>query len=323
MLDPKTTTVIVNPKARAGEVGRDWSALKERLIRHLGACRFELTRHAGHAELLAEDAVRRGATSILSLGGDGTHGAVVHGMLTADADPERVSFGPLPAGTGGDFCRMIIGERELEATARALYDAEPVTIDAGMTTYVTDDGVSESRYFLNMASCGANGLVDRMVNSSSKVLGGKISFLAAITRALFVYVPARVRIELDGRPLGEHLIDSVCACNGRFAGGGILFAPNARLTDGMLDVVVIPRQPLLEQALRMPRMYEGTYIGAEPYDDAIPEVFSDRGVELVITPVTEAPAWVDIDGEAPGMAPMTVRALPGALSVRGLKPGFL
>ncbi|MEL6181348.1 MAG: hypothetical protein AAFS10_20490, partial [Myxococcota bacterium] len=189
--------------------------------------------------------------------------------------------------------------------------------------YLNDAGERETRYFLNLAACGASGLIDRMVNSSSKALGGEISFFMAIVRALFVYVPARVRLDLDGRALGEHLIDTVCVCNGRYAGGGILFAPEARLTDGQLDVLVIPRQPLLEQVLRMPRLYQGTHVGAAPFREDIPRIFADRGVELTITPVTDVPAWVDIDGESPGRAPMTIRALPGALSVRALKPRFL
>jgi diacylglycerol kinase family enzyme len=120
------------------------------------------------------------------------------------------------------------------------------------------------------------------------------------------YRPARVRLWVDERELGEYSITNVCVCNGRFAGGGMMFAPAARLGDGLFDVVVM-REATLAQALALSgKIYEGRHVES-------PLVTVVRGRRVRAETVTADPAWVDIDGEAPGVLPVEARVLPGAL----------
>ena len=61
----------------------------------------------------------------------------------------------------------------------------------------------------------------------------------AVLRAQMKYKPAEIRLRIDGKDEGEHDISNVCVCNGRWAGGGMMFAPEARVADGMFDVVLL------------------------------------------------------------------------------------
>jgi diacylglycerol kinase (ATP) len=66
----------------------------------------------------------------------------------------------------------------------------------------------------------------------------------------------------------ELVIDlyNVVVANGQFADGGIPIAPQANLSDGLLDVVLVPKRPAVEMALLAAQMLLGKHISG----DAVP-----------------------------------------------------
>ncbi len=316
MLDPASTVVLVNPVAAGGRVGREWSEWKPRLEASLGPVSFRLTERAGHARDLATAAVQDGKTTIIAVGGDGTMNEVVNGIMNASPEPGVVTLGELPAGTGGDFRRLLAHGDDVFTAAAAMAEAPATPIDVGHVSWRADDGSTQSGWFLNITSFGIGGLVDRFVNASSKRLGGKLSFLLATGRASVTYKPARLKLVLDGETWGTWTVTNVQVCNGRFAGGGMHFAPDARLSDGLFDVVVIEDMPLLTQARGMKKLYDGSHV-QEPY------VHVKRARHVVAEPVTDHPAWIDIDGEAPGTAPAELTVHPGAIRLLDARPEVL
>src|SRR5437879_6491836 len=106
------TFAIVNPWAGHGRCGKRWPEIAARLR----AARVEFdsafTTGPGDATWLASDALRRGMTTVVSVGGDGTAHEVVNGFFEKDPDavvpinPEA-RFGLLPCGTGGDLARAL------------------------------------------------------------------------------------------------------------------------------------------------------------------------------------------------------------------------
>ena len=176
-------TLIVNPAAAGGRVGREWKAIEARIRDALGdTLQCVWTERQGHGVDLARDAVRQGSKTLISLGGDGTHHEVLNGLMAAGSESEDVRFGVLHAGTGGDFRRVLHGGGDFETSLKRLPNAGSFHIDVGSVSYFRDDGEPESRFFLNLASAGLAGVVDRMVNASGKRLGGKLTFLLATIR---------------------------------------------------------------------------------------------------------------------------------------------
>ena len=296
MLDPKTTVVVANPAAAGGRVGREWEKLSATIRRHLGDVQLHKTARAGHATELAASAVRDGALAVLSMGGDGTHNEVVNGIMAAEPPPGAVALGLLPAGTGGDFRRLVQHNTDVEAAAKALSTASSAAIDVGHVRFRHDDGQDRERFFVNISSFGIGGLVDRIVNRSSKRLGGKATFFISTARALVRYEPARVRLVVDDDEKGVFDITNIQVCNGQFAGGGMHFAPDARLGDGLFDVVVIEHRGLLRTIGTSGTLYKGTHV-------ELPEVKIFRGSRVEARTEHEAPAYIDIDGEAPRTLP--------------------
>jgi YegS/Rv2252/BmrU family lipid kinase len=304
---------VVNPNAAGGRVGKQWDDLERELRLRLGGVRFLLTERTGHATELARTAVAEGATTILSMGGDGTHNEVINGIMLAAPAPGAITLGLLPAGTGGDFRRMCISNADALTAATALPKAESKPIDVGSLSFLTDDGVTAQRYFINIASFGIGGLVDRYANESRKRLGGKATFYIATLKALAAYNPATVRVSIDGQDMGEHVITNVMVCNGRFAGGGMMFAPEARLGDGQFDVVFFQHKSALTTLAMSRSIYIGTHVNS-------PLVTVHRGSSIKAEILTEATAYLDIDGEAPGILPAEFHMHHHAIRLLDVRP---
>jgi YegS/Rv2252/BmrU family lipid kinase len=314
MFDPSTTLVIANPMARHGFVGAHWPELSARIQAVLGPVELGLTQSRGDGVRIGRDAIARGVRTIVSFGGDGTHSEVVDAIMQSEANKE-LTLGILHAGTGGDFRRMIPGAEEIESGCAAIREKPAVPIDIGWVQYVHDEGHTESRFFLNITSMGMGGLVDRFVAASPSKSSGKAKYFKAVLRAQMKYKPARIRIRIDGKDEGEHEISNLCVCNGRWAGGGMMFAPEAHLADGMFDVILLRATSTLRGLPVMAGLYKGTHVRS-------PIVTTYRGRRVEVE-MLENTAWMDIDGEAPGIGPAEFRIHAGAIRVIGIAPEFL
>lgn len=304
--------LVANPAAGGGRVGRRWDAVVSELRGVFPGLEARRTERQGHAGELAAEAVRAGETEVLSLGGDGTHSEVAAGIASVRSDGS-VALGVLHGGTGGDFSRLF-GDGTLVERAAHLAGAGSAPIDLGRVAYETDGGTRE-RVFLNEASVGMSAEVCARVNRSSKRFGAKGTFLTQTVRTLARYKPVPLVVEADGAVLWDREITTVVVANGRWAGGGMKFTPEARLADGALDVCVIrPGGPV--HSLRLPRhLYRGS-TGASDL------VRFGRGAEVVLRCPSGA-LLIEADGEVLGRTPIRCTVLPSAVRLMGADAAWL
>lgn len=305
--------LLLNPRAGAGRAAARRAELTLAL-RRAGA-RFEtrLTRGPGDATLRVRDAIREGAAGVAVVGGDGTLSEAAGGFFDADGALLETTMwlGPLPCGTGSDFRKTLGLGRDPHESVAHLLRARPRPVDLGYLRYVDDDGRPAGRAFLNIASCGLGGLVDRAVNSGPKWIGGTPAFFLGTLRAMTRYRNRRVRVTLDHGEPREMSILNLAVANGRFFGGGMEIAPRAKLDDGLFEVVALTVERLPAQLALTPHLYRGTLLGREG-------VFYERASHVVVEPADSGgPVLLDVDGEAPGALPGTFELHPGALSLRG------
>jgi YegS/Rv2252/BmrU family lipid kinase len=273
----------------------------------LGPYELVWTKAPRDGERIAREAVRSGVERLVVAGGDGTAAEVVSGLLGAGLGAyAEVAF--LPLGTGADFHRSLGIPRDLDGAVAALASGKGRRIDAGHVRYASADGASHESHFVNVASAGLSGVVTRKV-LGSKALGARLAFLFGTLRGLASFRPPRVVARLDGALLPVDEIALIAAANGRYFGGGMFVAPDARPDDGLLDVVVVPAfsKPVL--ITKLPRLYSGTHVD-------VPGVTVHRGRRLELE-ASGPPALGEVDGEPVAQLPMTVEVLPGALQVWG------
>ncbi|HXU74512.1 MAG TPA: diacylglycerol kinase family protein [Polyangia bacterium] len=305
-----TTVLVVNPQSAGGKTERRWPELRATIQEAYGSFEERFTRAAGDATEMTRKALRDGAELVVAVGGDGTINEVVNGFFDGEqAIAPKASFGIVPAGTGGDFIKTLGVPRDTFAAAASL-KSTPRAIDVGRLSYVRDDGSRAVRHFINIASFGIGGLVDRYVNQSSKTFGGKVSFAVATLKAGAKYKNAAVRLVLDGGPAREGKIYNVAVANGRYFGGGMKVAPDAALDDGWFDVITLGDFGFSDLLLRGLDIYTGKHLKN-------PKVTVHRARKIEAAPVDgAAEVLLDVDGEAPGRLPATFELLAGALQVR-------
>ena len=303
--------VILNPTAGSGGAARKKSAITRALTVAGVAPEVVHTEGPGDAGRLVREARRDGVDCVVLVGGDGTLNDAAQGFLETDG---TIASGPdlglIPSGTGGDFRRTFELGDAVEEAAERLLRASPRPLDLGLLSVTSHDGQLVRRAFLNIASFGIGGLTDRIVNSSPKWMGGKAAFFTGTLRAMLVYKNAPVRVRVDGQVWLEAPIFNVALANGRFFGGGMMIAPNADPSDGLLDVVALHDQSKLQSSLLAQHIYKGTHLG-------------QRGVSVTRGKVIEAEplaatteVLVDMDGETPGRLPLRAELSPGALRLR-------
>lgn len=286
----RAVALVCNPSAGGGRA----AALlprAERALRSLGlAVSSEVTRDLAHARALAGAAAGAGAT-VAALGGDGLVGCLAG---TLRERPGAV-LAILPGGRGNDTARMLGIPSAIEAACALLRDGREHPLDVG------DVG---GRTFVGIASLGFDSDANRIANAAPVRLG-RLVYVYGALRALAAWRPARFELRLDGEPV-MHTGYSVAACNSAYYGGGMRLAPDARIDDGLLDVVLIAAIARRRFLATLPRVFSGAHVR----DPAV-RVLRARTVEVD----ADRPFDVYADGDRIGSTPATISAVPGALRV--------
>ena len=314
MLSPRTT-VIVNPKSQGGKLGKRWRDVAETLGR---AFPFDeaITEGPGDATRLVRAALRGGAERIVAIGGDGTINEVANGFFEDGvAIAPAASLAIIPYGTGGDFRKTVNLSTDVGAAAAVIAANHTTRIDLGKLTYTTASGGTAVRMFVNIASFGSSGVVDKRVNESGKRLGSRLSFLVAAARTTWSYKNQRVQLVFDGRDRAEATINTVAVANGKYFGGGMKVAPDAELDDGVFDVVSLGDLTFGEIMKNSRRIYQGTHLTAD-------KVSARRAKVVEAEPIDAGEVVeLDVDGENPGRLPARFEIVPQALALVIPGPG--
>ncbi len=305
------TLVVVNPNSANGSTGRKWPEIRGALMEHIGSFEEKFTAATGHATDLVREGLASGAERIICVGGDGTNNEVVNGFFdgTTPIRPEAV-LGFVPRGTGGDLRKTLGIGKELSSCLPVLAGGRTLAADLGVVKFTDARGEPVQRLYINITSFGIGGLVDKKVNESSKALGGKASFFIGTLKALFAYRNKLVHLKVSSggeAVLDEHRrINNVAVANGQYFGGGMWVAPNARIDDGLFDVVVMGDMSKMDVIFKASRIYKGTHLALE-------EVEMVRGDHVEAD--CDQEVLIDMDGEQPGSLPISLDVLPKAITL--------
>jgi YegS/Rv2252/BmrU family lipid kinase len=301
--------LIVNPRSAAGRTGRQFDRIARAVRAAVGDFECAFTQAQGDGVRLAREALAAGGGLVVAVGGDGTASEVIDGLAAArPRDPDPL-FGFIPRGTGGDLRRTLGLPDDLDAAARALAGRRELICDLGRIEFAGPGGGPQVRHFANVAGCGISGVVSGEVNGGSKLGGGRLAFMLASAKALLRWSDQPVRWRADGGAWTEQPVTSLSVCNGRFFGGGMQVAPDARVDDGLFDVVIWSGLGLSDFVTKKRMLYDGTHV-------KLPNTRVVRAREVEVRPVSGAAVLLDVDGEQPGTLPARFAILPGALRVR-------
>lgn len=334
-MNPRRPLVIINPASARAR--RAWPMIKERLAQNgLSFDEYETTR-AGDATVKTRHALRAGYNTIAVVGGDGTLSETASGFFDFEEDEkETVSHLPsainsaaalalLPAGTGDDFARGLAGKREpLEKWLASFIkycrrneagDENPGEASGTRLIDVIHGRATDGeRDFicLNVATIGLGAEVAARVASQGNVmkrLPGEARFVAAALGALAAWCERKTRITIDdGAPI-ENGTNLLAVANGNYAGGGMLFAPEAQVDDGLIDFMLthdLMRRTILSE---LPRIRRGEHL-----NNPNVRIVRARCVR-VETETTRNALLVEADGNVRGHTPAEFQIMPMALRI--------
>jgi diacylglycerol kinase (ATP) len=295
----------------------------------------------GETEERTRAALAAGFGTVAVVGGDGTLSAAASGYFEpcdglAEGEVPRAvnpssALAVLPAGTGDDFARGLAGGRRepLEAWLARLVrrcggeafdpaDAAAAYLHGLETTLGVDvlfcsvGGGARRFVCVNAATLGIGAEVSGRVAAQGPALrrlSGETRFALAAARSLAAWRGRRVRVKVDGRLWQECGTNLIAVVNGAYAGGGMNFSPQASLTDGLLDVLVvcdISRPGLVRE---MARVRRGGHLDN-------PRVKLTRARHVRVEALSDSDALgVEADGDVRGRTPAEFRVMPAALRV--------
>ena len=286
---PRRVALLTNPVAGGGR----GSALLQPTLDRLRAGGLDVDVLVGRdvldAARLAGEAVRDRVDALVALGGDGLVNLAAQAVTGTD-----VPLAVVPAGTGNDSVRALGIPRDPAAAADVVLHGRPRLVDAGRVG---------GRVFLSVLSSGFDSRVNERANRMSW-LRGPARYPIAMLGELRVFRPVPYELVVDGEPWATPAM-LVAVGNGRSYGGGMQICPGAELDDGLLDVTVLTPLPTARFLRLFPSVYRGEHVGR-------PEVRTYKAKTVLL----DAPGMTAYaDGEPVGPLPLTVQAVPGALTV--------
>jgi diacylglycerol kinase family enzyme len=336
--------VIVNrAAARAREA---WPRVRAELARGGVAFDAHESERPGETEEHTRAALSERYATVAVVGGDGTLSAAASGYFALrdandDANDEggepravnaSAALAILPAGTGDDFARGLAGGKRapLDAWLARLVahcrnvergridDESDAVIRPSVTTRSVDvlwgsaDEGAHRFICLNGATLGIGAEVAGRVAAQRPMvrrLSGEARFAWAAVQSLAAWHVVPARVSVDGAAWVEGELNLVAVANGAFSGGGMKFAPEASVADGLLDVVTVRGISRAGLVRELARVHSGGHL-------ANPKVKLTRGRSVRIETIDAADSLaIEADGDVRGRTPVELRVLPRMLRV--------
>lgn len=240
---PRRLMIVINPKAGVvANKGADSIILAEarKLTYTLpGSAEAPLsydidvryTNAAGHATLLAAEAVQKGYYGILACGGDGTVNEVARGICGSE-----VAMGVIPLGSGNGLARHLGVPMTIHGAMKVIEEDRVLKAD-----YATANG----RPFFCTFGVGFDAEVTEKFNTRPG--RGFNNYIRTVMEEYFKYKAETYTIMANGRNITERAL-LVAVCNASQYGNNAYIAPHASIKDGLLDITVIHHGNFFEDA---------------------------------------------------------------------------
>lgn len=232
-------------------------------------------------------------SKVLVAGGDGTLNLVIGAMRRKNWE---VPIGIYPVGTANDFASYFSLPKDIKKMTQILQKNKSVRADVGIVN---------GKHFVNVLSMGYLVEVSETTDAKAK---NKLGLWAYYLKGLEEVMNLKsTLIKIKGRAIElEEEIYLMLVLNGKSAGGFTHMLEDASVEDGLLDVLLFKKCPMIEVLSLFIQLVNGEHINS-------PYVIYFKTDYLYIQTQNEMKA--DIDGEMSLSCPLQVGIEKGAISV--------
>ena len=295
---------VINPAGHGGTGNNAWEAFKALWPNEINAAHAIFTGEPGQARQIAASV--EGYDTFVAVGGDGTVGDVMSGIM--DRQGSQPTLAIIPAGTGNDIARNV-GIYSVEDAVETLREGYIRRFDLVRVDCQVDDQSVHKYSFL--ACCVGFSSIPMVKPWMKRFLGPKGAYFLGTFLQSIVYQAPHMTVRTAEREHNGRTWMVIVGNVERTAGGGMCLAPGARTDDGDLNITVFTAQSKLKLYTKLfPKVPTGAHI----HEPGV-EYFPGKRIEVDSTP----PAILELDGDIFGTTPASFTVCPQALGV--MSPG--
>jgi len=290
MVEQKKILFVVNPISG----GKKKTAFNKQVLEVLDLKKFnptfQQTTKPNHAYELGKKAIEEKYDAVIAVGGDGTINELGSALVGSD-----IPLGIIPEGSGNGLALYLGIPMNETAAIRRINKFETVAVDSG---------IINGRPFFNIAGLGFDASVsDRFANDTIR---GPIGYLRSVIDVLKNYKPCHYTLEIDGVRL-EREAFMISVANSPQYGNNAYIAPNASVSDGMLDVCIVRKFPMYI----LPKMVFHLFNRSADQSEYV-EIIPGKNIKII----RKDNGPVHIDGEPLSLVgDLDIQVNPGSLNI--------
>ncbi|HCE42785.1 MAG TPA: hypothetical protein DET40_04495 [Lentisphaeria bacterium] len=241
---------FLNPLSCDGKSVERWKEV-EVIFKELDI-HYELVSHAGDLSVKVRDILKAGVpdpTTFVGVGGDGTHNALINGMMKykeSSPDAYLPSYAIIPFGTGNNIAKSF----SMSPMENLIFSdiRRAVISTVWGADYRLDLGRIGSRYFADGFACGIDANIlkgrDKDKYFLKKIpflfwmVKGYLIYLYNVMKNIFGYGSVNGEIEVDGEKRYSGKILNIIINNTRIYAGEFDLTDTAYANDGKLDILI-------------------------------------------------------------------------------------
>ena len=218
----KKILFIMNPISGTASKAAVPSLIDSVLDKELFEYEIRMTERAGHASEIATEAKNNHVDVVVAVGGDGTVNEVARSLVHSDT-----ALGILPCGSGNGLARHLLLPMNLKKCIEVINQCEIRDLDFGV--------INDHPFFCT-CGMGFDAFVSMKFAESGK--RGPITYAENILREGLKYEPETYTLE-DETGTKQYKAFLISCANASQYGNNAYIAPQASMSDGLMDVVIM------------------------------------------------------------------------------------
>lgn len=282
---------ILNPVSGTRHKELILSYIKELFTEERGySTTYYRTKCVGDAFNVSKEFAKDGYDIVVAIGGDGTVSEVAEGLINSDT-----KLAIIPVGSGNGLARHLKIPMSYEKAVEVILNGKVQKIDAG---------VINNQPFFCTAGLGFEAVIGDRFNSSHT--RGLITYIEFCAKEYVKYRPERYSIDIEGKKFSTEAF-LITFANCAQWGNNVFIAPQANISDGLLDVVVWKKTP----AVAMPIVTAGLFFKTIQYSEMV-DIYRCSNIHIV----RDGEGLIQFDGESQMMGrELTISVMKNAVNV--------
>ena len=221
-MDKRHILFIVNPISGVKKKTSVLKQIENGIDAMLFTYEIVLTEYAGHAAELAKKAAEEGVDIVVAVGGDGTVNEVARSLVHSNS-----ALGIIPRGSGNGLARHLQIPMDVKKALKIINQASIQCLDYGKIN---------GQPFFCTCGVGFDAFVSLKFAESGK--RGPLSYVENTLREGLRYQPDTYTIETENG-VTKHKAFLVACANASQYGNNVYIAPNASMSDGLMDIIIM------------------------------------------------------------------------------------